>query len=132
MRKIILPGVILFFAVMALTSFKVLPFGNGPQDKPATVAPADVQKILENSCYDCHSDLSTNPKSLDKLNFSKWNTYTDVKKVAKYSDMSDEVSKGDMPPGKYLEKYPEKALTADQKKAVVDWANQASNKLMGN
>lgn len=131
MRKLFLSGVILFFAVMALMSFRVQPFSGDPQEKTSAFAPEDVQKIIENSCFDCHSDLSTNPKSLDKLNFTKWDTYTDVKKVAKLSDMSDELSKNEMPPAKYLEKFPDKALTPDQKKAIVDWTDQASKKLMG-
>lgn len=122
---------LLSLILIITAGFIVVAFTNPPQEKPAAQFPADIQKIFETSCFDCHTDLSSNPKSKGKLNFTTWDSLSAAKKVGKLQDISDVVSKGDMPPGKYLEKFPEKAITKEQKDLVIKWAAETSDKLMG-
>ena len=93
--------------------------------------PDDVMALLEQSCFDCHSSESGNLKAKQKLNFSKWTDYKLSKQVGKLSDISDEVGEGKMPPEKYLDKNPEKALTKEDVDRIKEWASAESEKLMG-
>ncbi len=120
-------------AALAFMAF-TLPSGNDinpPQDKAAALFPDDIQKIMETSCYDCHTDASTGEKAKLKLNFSKWSEMTTAKKVGKLEGISEVVKSGDMPPEKYLAKFPDKALTTEQKELVTKWIAEETSKLMG-
>ena len=130
MKKFILSGIAMSFAVLALMAFN-FPSFNSPQDKPASPFPDDVAKILQTSCFDCHGDASSNAKAKMKLNLGKWDELSDAKKVGKMENINEVITKGDMPPGKYLEKNPDAKLTNDQKAVVNKWVTEESKKLMG-
>jgi hypothetical protein len=133
MKKTIHSTLLIIAAALAVMAF-TLPSAkntNPPQDKPVSLFPEDVQKAFETSCYDCHSDAASNAKAKLKLNFSKWSELSDAKKVGKMENISEVVKSGDMPPGKYLEKYPEKAYTQEHKDLINKWVTEESTKLMG-
>jgi mono/diheme cytochrome c family protein len=133
MKRFIISTFIIIAAALAVTAFSI-PSGqdnNPPQDKAPVLFPEDVQKILETSCYDCHTEASSNAKAKMKLNISKWSEMSDAKKVGKMESISETIKSGEMPPAKYLEKFPEKALTQEQKDIVTKWVTEESNKLMG-
>lgn len=133
MKKQFLSVAALFVAALAIMAFTI-PSGeimNPPQEQVAPAFPEDVQKILETSCYDCHTDAATNIKAKSKLNFSKWAEYSDAKKVGKMESINEEIVKGDMPPGKYITNYPEKAPGQQQKDIIGKWVTETSAKLMG-
>jgi hypothetical protein len=133
MKKTIFPIMLMIAAALAVMAFTFpsVKTVNPPQDKPASVFPDTIQKIFESSCFDCHSDAASNAKAKMKLNFSKWSELTDAKKVGKMEGISEVIKSGDMPPGKYVEKFPDKALTMEQKDVVNKWITGESAKLMG-
>jgi hypothetical protein len=135
MKKQILSIVVLFAAFLAVMAF-TYPANTGktanpPQELVKTFFPQDVQKILETSCYDCHSDAASNAKAKMKLNFSKWGELADAKKVGKMENINEVVKKGDMPPGKYITNNPGAALSQEQKDLINKWVTEESAKLMG-
>ena len=133
MKTTLLNTFVIVAAALAVMAF-TYPSGkqiNPPQDKPASLFPEDVQKVFETSCYDCHTAASTGEKAKMKLNFSKWDELSSAKKIGKMENISEVVKSGDMPPGKYLEKFPEKALTQEQKDLISKWITEESAKLMG-
>ena len=123
----------IFAAALALLAFTYTSktVTGPPQEKAAAVFPEEVQKILETSCFDCHSNASTNVKSKGKLNFSKWGDLSDAKKVGKMEAMGEEIKEGNMPPEKYLSKFPDHALTQEKKDVINKWISEESAKLMG-
>lgn len=132
MKKIILSGIAMSFAMLALMAFTYPRFSNpNPQEKPASSFPEDVEKVFQASCYDCHSDAASNAKAKLKLNLSKWDELSDAKKIGKMEKINEVISKGDMPPGKYVEKYPDHAPTPEQKSLIDTWVTEESKKLMG-
>ncbi len=134
MKKVILSGLALTAAIlftMAFTNPSVIGNQINPQEKAASVFPEDVAKIMETSCYDCHTDASSNAKAKLKLNFSKWEEMSAAKKVGKMEAIIDEIKDGDMPPSKYVEKFPDRALNADQMNLVDTWVANETKKLMG-
>src|SRR5512138_3612592 len=121
MKKPNLPLIVLVIAILAMMAF-IYPSGssvrnnaNPPQERVASPFPENIAKILENSCFDCHSDASSNEKAVAKMNLSKWNDLSAAKKVGKLQDIQDMLNKGDMPPAKYVAKYPDRAPSKEQK-----------------
>jgi hypothetical protein len=138
MKKSILPVIVIIAAGLAIMAFTYPALHslnkniNPPQEKVIQVFPDTVQKVLETSCFDCHGATSSNTKALAKIDFSKWNDLTAAKKVGKLQDVIDVVNKGDMPPLKYVTNYPDRAPGKEQKDIIIKWANEESDKLMGN
>lgn len=133
MKKTLLSFIVLAGATLAIMAFMVPSRinQNAPQNNDASLFPEDIQKILEGSCLDCHSNVSSNEKAKSKLNFDAWGDLSNAKKVGKMQDITDIVTKGDMPPAKYLDKFPDKVMTKEQKEIIIKWATEESNKLMG-
>jgi hypothetical protein len=134
MKKFV-PVILVSFALFALIfSFSKLeskPALKSPQEIPQLDFPEDISAMLQTSCYDCHIASASNFKAKTRLNFSKWTEWSDAKKVGKLENIIEEVNEGKMPPKKYLDKNPAAALDKDQKEAMVKWATEESNKLMG-
>ena len=106
-----------------------------------TNPPQDVKKILETTCFDCHSAKSTYPWYnaitpvnywLDEhiqdgkkhLNFSKWNEYSLKKKEHKMDELHEEVEEGEMPLNSYTWTHSEANLSPAQIAAVVTWGKK--------
>lgn len=104
---------------------------NRPDPESIPQMPEEVSSVLESRCYGCHTTGAKSEDALKAVNFSEWANYRTSKQVAVLGDISNVVEKGKMPPEKYLKSNPEKALTEVQKKLIVDWTKEASDKLLG-
>ena len=93
--------------------------------------PADVQEIIDNSCYGCHNTDSKSTKSKMKLNFDDLPGLKVSKQISKLMNISKVVKKGKMPLQKYIDKYPDKKLTNDQAVILSSWALNTAEKLAG-
>ncbi|MEO9893430.1 heme-binding domain-containing protein [Aurantibacter sp.] len=104
-----------------------------------TNPPADVKLILEQACYDCHSNntvypwynnvapfsfwLSDHIKDGKKhLNFSDWESYETKKKDHKLDEVIETVTDDEMPLKEYTWTHSNARLTAEQRNNVVLWA----------
>lgn len=92
--------------------------------------PDDVTKILTASCFDCHTAGAKSEKAVNKLNFSSWNELTTPKKIHKLDEISEEIMTGSMPPEKYLARFPEKKLSAEQITLLNKWVKDEGAKLL--
>jgi len=93
--------------------------------------PADVQSIIDKSCYGCHNSESSSIKGKMKLNFDKMPDMKTGKLVGKLSKISKSVKKGKMPPEKFLNKYPDKALTQEESNILTSWADILAQEYSG-
>ncbi len=102
--------------------------------------PAEVQTILKQSCYDCHSNdtrypwyANVQPVGLwiqywhindgkHHLNFSEYGSYPEKKARHKFEEIADEVRDGEMPLATYIFMHHDAILTAEQSKVLIDWA----------
>lgn len=106
-----------------------------------TNPPEDVKAILQQTCYDCHSDnteypwyntiapvsywLADHVKDGKKhLNFSAWDTYELKKKDHKFEELIQEVKEGEMPLKEYTWTHENARLTEKQRRAIIQWAKQ--------
>jgi hypothetical protein len=119
-------------ALMVIAGGLIILFqANRPDPELISQIPDEVSTILVASCYDCHTDGSKSEDALKAVNFSEWEEYRVSKKVAVLGDIGKIVEKGKMPPEKYLDRYPDKKLSETQKKLIIDWTKEASDKLLG-
>ncbi len=112
--------------------------GANPPERFKVDAPADVEAILRESCFDCHSNETRWPfyarlapsswllirdvkKGRAHMNFSEWGDSDEKERAIDKENSWEEVEKGEMPPWFYLPMHPAARLN-DQKKAVLkEW-----------
>ena len=100
--------------------------------------PGNVQKILKNACYDCHSNETKYPdyayvapiswsikdhvnEGREHLNFSEWTKFNpDLKKDA-LERAIETVQNGKMPLPGYIVYHPEANLTGADRKILVNY-----------
>lgn len=124
--SVLLVSGIFFSFTLSEKSISILPEEGGLN------MPDDVKTIVDNSCYGCHHSESENDKGKKKLNFDSFGSdYSNIKSAGKLKEIAEVVSKDDMPPQKFLNHYPEKALNDAQKKTLSDWASEAAKGYIG-
>ncbi len=112
-----------------------------PEFITETNPPKDVKVILQQTCYNCHSNNTEYPwyntiapvsywladhvkEGKKHLNFSIWDTYELKKKDHKLEELIEEVEEGDMPLKEYTWTHESARLTEKQRTAIIDWAKQ--------
>lgn len=118
--------------------FVPVPRGNPPETAPITV-PGPVRAVLENSCYDCHSNRTEWPwysrvapvswlvykdvkKGREELNFSEWGEYSDRRRNRKLEEIEEKVADKEMPLKVYLPLHPEARLSAADAERLIEWS----------
>lgn len=103
-------------------------------NKTTTYRPFDmtpeVKAIVENKCYGCHNTDSQNDKGKEELDFDKMDELSKLKKISTYKEIAEVVEENEMPPSKFLERYPDKKLTEEERKAIMDWATKEAENLV--
>ncbi|TRZ43645.1 heme-binding domain-containing protein [Robertkochia solimangrovi] len=113
-----------------------------PTDIIMTLHPSEeVEAILTNACYDCHSNNTNYPWYANvapvsywlndhiedgkrKLDFSKWDSYSDKRKSHKLEEVIELVRDRHMPLDSYTWMHPEAKLTDDQINQLIAWADR--------
>lgn len=115
----------------------------GPDDIAHAVAvPAQIQNILEKSCYDCHSNHTEYPwyfnfqpvagwlahhvdEGKDEINFSEYNIYKTRRKIKKLKEIKEQILEGEMPMDSYLWIHGDAKLSEEQKTALYKWVEES-------
>jgi len=92
--------------------------------------PDDVKAIIENSCFGCHNTDSKNDKAKEKLDLKTLDSLETTKMIHALKDINEVLEDNEMPPEKFLAKFPDKKLTDAEKKILMDWANNELKALM--
>lgn len=102
--------------------------------------PAGVQRILENACYDCHSNHTRYPwyaqlqpagwwlaqhvrDGKEGLNFDEYSVYSSKRQVNKLKRLKTQLEEGKMPLPSYTWLHPAARLTPAQKDTVLQWVD---------
>ena len=98
----------------------------------------EVKTMLNNACYDCHSNTTVYPwysqiapvswwlkRHIDEvraeLNFSEWGDYSAKKADHKLEECGEKVEKGAMPLNSYTWTHRDAKLSADQRKVLTEF-----------
>ena len=104
-----------------------------------TNPPEQVRLILRSACYDCHSNKTEYPwyynvapisfwmdghinHGKGHLNFSDWEQYKITKKDHLLEEVVETIESSEMPLNEYTWTHDDANLTDDQRKAVIEWA----------
>ncbi len=144
MFKKILIALVVLFALAQLVPQKVFPTSNPPvnpandvQARAHSLTPA-VARILERSCYDCHSNRTTWPwyskvapvawlvsndvtEGRREVNFSDWAQYDTKRAGRKLQEICGQVERGDMPLWYYLPMHPGAKPSVADRQAICAW-----------
>ncbi|HSH18954.1 MAG TPA: heme-binding domain-containing protein [Draconibacterium sp.] len=101
-----------------------------PTEAKAVTMPDDVKAVIEKSCFGCHNTDSKNDKAKEKLDLKTLDNLTTPKMIHALKEIGEVVEEDEMPPAKFLEKFPDKKLTDAEKKLLMDWANKEAKALM--
>lgn len=92
--------------------------------------PDDVKAIIEKSCFGCHNTDSKNDKAKEKLDLKTLDSLATTKMIHALKNINEVLEDNEMPPEKFLAKFPDKKLTDAEKKILMDWANNELKALM--
>ncbi len=132
MKKVLIITVMVGIAAF-LQSNVMLPTKaeNSILDKSAIEMPDDVKAVVDKSCFGCHNKDSRNEKGKDKFKWDELNELSKAKQVAALDGVIEVIKENEMPPEKFLEKYPDNAPSKADKKLLVKWANKQAEKILG-
>ena len=108
--------------------------------------PDTVKAILQNACYDFHSDNTRYPwyvniqpagwwmaghikEAKDGLNFSEFGGYTPRKQISKLEGVASVLEKDFMPLKSYKMMHESARLSTDEKNLVIDWAQKSADSI---
>ena len=109
-------------------------------------ASEEIQSLIENACYDCHSYNTDFPwysqvapvswwiqghinHGSSHLNFSTWGDYTREKALHKLEECFEEVAKEQMPLKSYTWMHADARLTEAQRARLVSWFKKSKIEL---
>jgi mono/diheme cytochrome c family protein len=115
-------------SVGALTSFNTKE-ASIPSPSDAFEIPENINAIFKNSCYGCHNSESKNEKGREKLMIDELTNLKKGKLAAKLNKIAEITAEGEMPPEKFLNKYPDKALSEEDAKTLIEWAKASAEAL---
>ena len=125
--------VVILLSFLLFSAFLLVPHNRIPahsrQDVDIDLNMSDkVYEIVKTSCFDCHLSNSKNNKARKAMAFDFISRMTMMKQISKLNEICKEINEGNMPPQKYLDKFPERKLTEAQIQAVCDWVKSESTK----
>ena len=108
--------------------------------------PDSVKTILENACYDCHSNNTRYPwyaniqptgwwlaghikEAKGDLNFSEFGGYEQRKQISKLDGVAAVVEEDIMPLRSYKLMHKNARLSQDEKNMLIDWTRQSIDNL---
>jgi|ERR1700722_6535810 len=142
-------GIVLFVAVaLQFTNPRHLnpPVQPGCDLLASNAPPAEVASLLKNACYNCHSHETVWPwysyiapmswsvvghvnDARTAMDFSQWPHDDAARARKRWQRIRDAVEAEEMPLRSYTLIHPEARLTAEQRKRLVQWAEEVSAKL---
>jgi uncharacterized membrane protein len=118
------------FLTFFFVSFMLSAADKAPAKELAKM-PENVKSVIENKCMGCHNTDSKNDKAKEKLDFKTMEGLAKIKKIGTFNHIVEALEKNEMPPEKFLDRYPDKKLSEEEAKMIMDWAKKEASALMG-
>ncbi|MGE8511764.1 MAG: heme-binding domain-containing protein [Chryseobacterium culicis] len=140
MKNILLGFVLIFLLIQIIQPARNIDYGQVPSTDISKVykLPENVQSVLTNSCYDCHSNSTHYPfysyiqplsyylekhikKGKEELNFNEWGSYSRRKQTNKLESIVNQIQQKKMPLTSYTYLHPEAKLSEKQIEEMTSW-----------
>ena len=144
-KKVLLATGIVFIAIQFIQPAKNLNNQVLATDIIKTIpVPDNVQAILKNACYDCHSNNTVYPwyaniqpmgwlmanhikEGKAELNFNAFGSYSKRKQLSKLNGIANSIKDDIMPLSSYKFMHKNARLTANEKALLNKWAEQSED-----
>ncbi len=142
-RKILIGLVIVIVVLQAFRPARNNGHAFAASDITHTVpVPDTVLKLLQTSCYDCHSNHTSYPwytniqpaglwlanhvaEGRRELNFSEFGTYSRKRAAHKMDEVVEQLQEREMPLPAYLWMHGRARLSEEQAALIINWASEA-------
>lgn len=148
--------VLKIIAWIALIAFVVIQFFpmdyNQSETLPQTdfmlvnKVPATVEKSLQVSCYDCHSNYTKYPwynkvqpvawfledhikEGKAELNFNEWDSLSSRRKTSKLRSIIKQIESGEMPLDSYTLIHRDAKFSKEETEEIINWVTQLKDSL---
>lgn len=146
-KKILIGVVIVFIAIQFFQPARNTSQQANEFDITKVVnVPENVQVLLKNACYDCHSNNTLYPwysrvqpvgwflashikDAKESLNFTEFAIYPQRKQQNKLEGITDEIRDNGMPLLSYRLMHKKARLSQSDKKLIIDWSQAAQDSL---
>ena len=108
--------------------------------------PENIQKKLEGSCYDCHSNNTQYPwynkiqpvawlledhikEGKAELNFNEWDDLSNRRKNSKLKSIISQIEDGEMPLSSYTLIHGDAIFSDTEKQEIIKWMTQLKDSL---
>lgn len=108
--------------------------------------PKKISIILQESCYDCHSNNTKYPwyskiqpaawfledhikEGKNQLNFNEWNDFSERRKNSKLKSIINQIEDDEMPLDSYTLIHRDAILSKSEKEMVIDYMKQIKDSL---
>ena len=125
-KKSFISGLVVLLLFVSAAVFAI----EKPIVNPASEVPENVQAIIKKSCWGCHNTDSGNDDAKEELDFKKLVDLSLMKQISAYKHIGETVEENEMPPKKFLEKYPDRKLSAEEKQVLIAWAKKEAETLV--
>lgn len=95
-----------------------------PSKAKGNEMPENVKTIIDNSCFGCHNTDSRNEDAKKDLDFNTLGELTKMQQIKAYKEIVEILEKQEMPPKKFLERFPEKNISDEDRAVLIDWAKK--------
>lgn len=92
--------------------------------------PAKVKSIIDAKCYDCHSEKGDDDEAKEELLWDNLNKLSKMDLLFSMDAIIESVEEGEMPPEDHIKKHPKDALSKEEAKLLIEWADAIAAKLM--
>jgi hypothetical protein len=114
---------------------------NGPagnQIQKQFLVPPDVQEVIRNACYDCHSNSTRYPwyaevepvgwllasdirEGKSELNFDEFGSYRRMRQYRKFREIQEQIESREMPMPSYVMMHKKAELSEETKAMLINW-----------
>ncbi len=101
-----------------------------PPVKGELTMPENIKAIVDKSCFGCHNTDSKNEDAKEDLDFKTFDSLSKVKKIGTLKHIAEVLEKGEMPPKKFLERFPDRKLSDEEAKLLTDWVKKEATALI--
>ena len=150
MKKILLALLIVFIAIQFVQPAHNKTVQALPTDFGKLYAvPDSVKSVLQNACYDCHSNNTNYPwysniqpmawmmathitNGKEKLNFSDFGSNRTRKQISKLKEISNQIKDDEMPISSYKLMHKNARLSQNEKFLLMNWMQKTADSLSAN
>jgi hypothetical protein len=136
--------IILFTLIIAFITIQFVRPEKNSVPAPAAAQqfafPSDVQSVLRQSCYDCHSNTTVYPWYAEiqpvawwlaghitdgkkELNFDEFASYRPRRQYRKFTEIEEQINNNEMPLPSYLWVHRDAELSPDDRTVLITWVN---------